>query len=153
MIRTKDLEKKCTHFWPMHSPKASKINFKRTVTLCVHFLLCILNIQEWSSKNMRRLKSLVFDNTYNWMRRLSEFICLRAYKYPRGLRHELSSLARKLGSWVRIPLKAWMSVCPFILFVLFCVQVEALWWADHSSKDSYRLCKKDYETEEGARAQ
>jgi hypothetical protein len=25
--------------------------------------------------------------------------------------------------------------------------------ADHSSKDSYRLCKKDYETEEEARAQ
>jgi hypothetical protein len=25
--------------------------------------------------------------------------------------------------------------------------------ADHSSKESYRLCKKDYETEEEARAQ
>jgi hypothetical protein len=36
-------------------------------------------------------------------------------QWPRGLRHELSSLARKLGSWVRIPLKAWMSVCTFIL--------------------------------------
>jgi hypothetical protein len=27
---------------------------------------------------------------------------------PRGLRHEMSSLARTLGSWVLIPLKAWM---------------------------------------------
>jgi hypothetical protein len=31
--------------------------------------------------------------------------------------------------------------------------VAALRRADHPSKDSYRLCKKDYETEEGARAQ
>jgi hypothetical protein len=30
-------------------------------------------------------------------------------------RHELSSLARSLGSWVRISLKAWMSVCAFLL--------------------------------------
>jgi hypothetical protein len=34
------------------------------------------------------------------------------------LRHELSSLARALGSWVRIPLKAWMSVCFYSVFVL-----------------------------------
>jgi hypothetical protein len=33
--------------------------------------------------------------------------------WPRGLRHELSLLAR---TWVQIPLKAWMSlVCAFIL--------------------------------------
>jgi hypothetical protein len=36
-------------------------------------------------------------------------------QWPRGLRHELSSLARILGSWVRIPLKAWMSA--FILYL------------------------------------
>jgi hypothetical protein len=37
-------------------------------------------------------------------------------QWPRGLRYKLSSLARKLGSWVRIPLKTWMSVsCAFIL--------------------------------------
>jgi hypothetical protein len=37
-------------------------------------------------------------------------------QWPHGLRHELSSLVRTLGSWVRIPLKAWMSVlCAFIL--------------------------------------
>jgi hypothetical protein len=42
-------------------------------------------------------------------------------KWPRGLRHELSSLARTLGSWVRIPLKAWMSVCIYSMFVLPCV--------------------------------
>jgi hypothetical protein len=27
-----------------------------------------------------------------------------------GLRHEMSSPARTLGTWIRIPLKAWMSV-------------------------------------------
>jgi hypothetical protein len=37
---------------------------------------------------------------------------------PRGLRHELSSLARSLGSWVRIPLEAGMSVCIYSVFVL-----------------------------------
>jgi hypothetical protein len=44
-------------------------------------------------------------------------------------------------------------VCVFSVFVLFCVQVAALRRADHSSKESYRLCKKDYGTEEEARAQ
>jgi hypothetical protein len=47
-------------------------------------------------------------------------------QWPHGLRHELSWLAGTLGSWVRIPLKAWMSVCVYSVFVLFCVQVEAL---------------------------
>jgi hypothetical protein len=46
-----------------------------------------------------------------------------------------------------------VSVCAFILFVLSCVYVAVLRRADHSSKKSYRLCKKYYETEEKARAQ
>jgi hypothetical protein len=37
--------------------------------------------------------------------------------------------------------------------VVLCLGREALRRADHSSKESYRLCKKDYETEEDARAQ
>jgi hypothetical protein len=41
-----------------------------------------------------------------------------------GLRHEMSSLARTLGSWVRIPLEARMSVCVR---------------AHPTSKESYRL--------------
>jgi hypothetical protein len=40
---------------------------------------------------------------------------------PRGLRHEPSSSARTLGSWVQIPLKAWMSACIYSVFVLSCV--------------------------------
>jgi hypothetical protein len=39
-------------------------------------------------------------------------------QWPRGLRHELSSLARTVGSRIRIPLKTWMFVFVFILFVL-----------------------------------
>jgi hypothetical protein len=46
-----------------------------------------------------------------------------------------------------------MSVCVYSVFVLFCMYVAALRWADPPSKESYRLCKKDYETEEEARAQ
>jgi hypothetical protein len=46
---------------------------------------------------------------------IGEFILPRMVVVPitaaRGLRHEPSSPARTLGSWVRIPLKAWMSVC------------------------------------------
>jgi hypothetical protein len=43
-------------------------------------------------------------------------------QWPRGLRHELSSLAGTLGSWVRLPLKVWMfALCAFILCVVLCV--------------------------------
>jgi hypothetical protein len=45
----------------------------------------------------------------------------RRSKWWRGLRHELSSLIQTLGSWVRIPLKAWLSVCIYSVFVLSCV--------------------------------
>jgi hypothetical protein len=46
-----------------------------------------------------------------------------------------------------------MSVCVYSVFMLPCVQALALCQADHSSKESYSLCKKDYETEEEARTQ
>jgi hypothetical protein len=43
-------------------------------------------------------------------------------QWPRGLRHELSSLARTLRSWFRIPLNAWKSVlCAFNLCLCFSV--------------------------------
>jgi hypothetical protein len=51
---------------------------------------------------------------------LAQFCCGNIHtgrsQWPRSLRHELSSIAWTLGSWVRIPLKAWTSVlCAFIL--------------------------------------
>jgi hypothetical protein len=42
-------------------------------------------------------------------------------QWPRGLRHEMSSPAWTLGSWLRIPLDAWMFVCVYSVFVLSCV--------------------------------
>jgi hypothetical protein len=41
---------------------------------------------------------------------VSQSICSRRSQWPLSLRQELSSLARTLGSWVRIPIEAWMSV-------------------------------------------
>jgi hypothetical protein len=43
-------------------------------------------------------------------------------------------------------------LCAFILFVLSCVQVAALRWADPPFKESYD-CVKDEETEKAAKAQ
>jgi hypothetical protein len=46
--------------------------------------------------------------------------CSRRSQWPHGLRHELFSLARTLGSWVRIPLSrhVCLSVCVYSVFVL-----------------------------------
>jgi hypothetical protein len=44
-------------------------------------------------------------------------------------------------------------VCVYSVFVLSCVYVAALGRPDPSSKESYGLCKNDYETEEEARTQ
>jgi hypothetical protein len=52
----------------------------------------------------------------------------------------------------RIPFEAWMSLCVYSVFVLFCVYVGALRRADPPSKESCRLCV-DYETEKAAKAQ
>jgi hypothetical protein len=38
-----------------------------------------------------------------------------------SLRRELSLLARTLGLWFRIPLKAWMSACIYSVFMLSCI--------------------------------
>jgi hypothetical protein len=42
-------------------------------------------------------------------------------QWPHGLRHKLSSFTRMLGSWLRIPLKAWMSVCVYSIWVVLCL--------------------------------
>jgi hypothetical protein len=46
-----------------------------------------------------------------------------------------------------------LCVCDYYVFVLSRVLVAALRLAHHSSKESYCLCKNDYETEEKARVQ
>jgi hypothetical protein len=60
-------------------------------------------------------------------------------QWPLGPRHELSSPAQTLESWVQILLEAWMSMCVYYVFVLFCVYVAALRRADPPSEESYRL--------------
>jgi hypothetical protein len=58
----------------------------------------------------------------------------------------VTALAGTLGSWVRITLKAWISVCVFIL----CLCCDGL----ITSPRNPTVCvKKDYETEEEARTQ
>jgi hypothetical protein len=56
---------------------------------------------------------------------LIDFIILIIFdgwsQWPRGLEHEMSSPAWTLGSWVRISLEAWMSVCVYSVFMLSCV--------------------------------
>jgi hypothetical protein len=44
-------------------------------------------------------------------------------------------------------------VCVYFVFVFSCIQVAALRRSDHSSKDYYRLCKNEYESEDEARIQ
>jgi hypothetical protein len=73
-------------------------------------------------------------------RHVGSVYCIgRRSQCPHGLSHELSSPSRTLGSWVRIQLKARMSVWVYSVFVLFCVQVATLRRVDHQSNDSYRL--------------
>jgi hypothetical protein len=62
---------------------------------------------------------------------------------PRDLRHELSSLARTLGSWVRMALKAWMfgvCMCLFCVCVVLCLgRGFATSWSP--VQESYHLWK------------
>jgi hypothetical protein len=44
--------------------------------------------------------------------------CLEPIAVAARSKHELSPLARTLGSWVRIPLEAWMSVCVYSVCVV-----------------------------------
>jgi hypothetical protein len=87
-----------------------------------------------------------FNKNFNWtptgtLKLFPMFIKFRCrIRWSPGLRQELSSLTRMLRSCVRILLKAWMSVCVYSLFVLFCVQIADLRLADPQSKESYRLC-------------
>jgi hypothetical protein len=69
-----------------------------------------------------RLRSFALHISYLYL--LYLFILLEDYcrsQWPRCLRHELYSPARTLGSWVPIPLEAWMFLYIYSVFVLSCV--------------------------------
>jgi hypothetical protein len=75
-------------------------------------------------------------------------------QWPRRLRHELSLLALAMRSWVRIPLKARMSLLRAIFFcicVVLCVG-RGFETADLPFKESYRTWYVQ-EIEKAAKAQ
>jgi hypothetical protein len=96
------------------------------------FLMHIHKVWIGMSHNCRLIRSM------RWMFTPYTSICSQKYvwnnghvphcrsQWPRGLRHELSSPAEILGSWVRIQLKAWMSKCDYSVFVSSGVKVAAL---------------------------
>jgi hypothetical protein len=85
--------------WPADAGNLQKLN-----SFVISYFL--------SSSSKKEICNFLFE-------RCPIYICKFAdHSDPRGLRHERFSLARKLRSWVRIPLKAWMSLCVYSLFVL-----------------------------------
>jgi hypothetical protein len=98
-------------------------------------VLRVLSLQWECYKSVARIRLVKTVKTYCVL-----VICKGRSQWPRSLRHELSSPARTLGSWLRIQLKAWTSVCIYSVFVLSCVQIAALRQADPTSKEAYRLC-------------
>jgi hypothetical protein len=68
----------------------------------------------------RKSKRMALTTEKEWNFRLVYCIGCRS-QCPNGLRHEVSSPAETLGSWVRIPLEALMFVCVYSVFVLPCV--------------------------------
>jgi hypothetical protein len=56
---------------------------------------------------------------------MSKYIYFSRSQWPRCLRHELSSPAPTLRSWVRIQLEAWMFVCVLCAFILCLPRAEA----------------------------
>jgi hypothetical protein len=64
------------------------------------------------------------------------YVCIYIYIYrpyrtqwPCGLRHELSSPALTLGSWVSIPLQVWIFFCIYSVFVVsyVCIELATSW--------------------------
>jgi hypothetical protein len=53
--------------------------------------------------------------------RKKEHVCRS--QLPRCIRHEMSLPVRTMGSWVRIPLKAWLSLCLSFVSVLPCIGI------------------------------
>jgi hypothetical protein len=88
---------------------------------CVHYLSCLLT--KWTINHKKTAQAFtfwiaIFTVAYTV---LNSLIYTCRSRWPSGLRHELSSPAQTLGSWVRIQLEAWMSVYVYSVFVLSCV--------------------------------
>jgi hypothetical protein len=80
---------------------------------CSFFLLFKEAISRLCYRMAQKSINLLVKRTLKCARNvLITFLICRS-QWPRGLSHELSSPARTLGSWVGIPLEAWMSVCVY----------------------------------------
>jgi hypothetical protein len=60
--------------------------------------------------NWKMHNDTIFQVCVTFSRLFAILMYLRRSQGPRSVRHELSSPTWTLGSWVRIPLEAWMSV-------------------------------------------
>jgi hypothetical protein len=74
----------------------------------IPFLILVTNHQISTSRSYVHIP-LVYWHVFS-TEFVSVYIAGSRSQWPRGLRHELSSPARTLRSWARIPLEAWMSV-------------------------------------------
>jgi hypothetical protein len=107
-------------------------NMLTTTMKCLLIIFVVIFIFSLFLRYNLQLDSSVLSNLGVWYPK-------RRSQYPRGLRHEPSSPAPTLGSWVQILLQAGMSVCVYSVFVLSCVGSGlATGWSP--SKESYRLC-------------
>jgi hypothetical protein len=66
----------------------------------------------------RQVLDLNYTLCYEFVSLISD---ISRSQWPRGLRHELSSSARTLGSWVRVVPEAWIFVYVYSVFVLTCI--------------------------------
>jgi hypothetical protein len=96
------------------------------LAICFMLVSCLAIIRHWRWKRHVPPKNrLIFNGLHGIISqkiklfrkfKCTPYRCCRS-QWPRGLRHEMSSPARTLGSWVRIPLKTWMFVCLCSVFV------------------------------------
>jgi hypothetical protein len=109
-------------------PRLNGYIYTEQSCICVALDFCgCRNLFSFASQlyAVRYPRSLITDN------------CKSRWQWLWGLRHEMSSPARILGSWVRIPLKAWM----YAVFLCLCRPMKVVtpcYWLT-PSKESYQL--------------
>jgi hypothetical protein len=85
----------------------------------IYYFVCLSDVVVYLEQTYPILiRTLYLDSPYMFIYRATDEELCRS-QWPRCLRHEMSSSAWTLGSWVRIPLEALMFA--FILFALSCV--------------------------------
>jgi hypothetical protein len=78
----------------------------------------LLAVAAWLLMNLLTPNSLMLPTRSEGLYRYYTCSCVGR------IEKALSSLPRTLGSWDRIPLKAWMSMCIYSVFVLSCISSD-----------------------------